>query len=86
MRLPFRKTDQEKWDGEIGALRGSASGQRGAAVIKAVVGAHGSAMRSQHEAHRDDELADRMELCPNNPRNGGGGYDHGDGQWTGRRQ
>ncbi len=34
------------------------------------------------EAHR---MADRMKLCPNNPRNGGEGYDRGDGRWTDRR-
>lgn len=31
------------------------------------------------------QMADRMEQCPNNPRNGGDGYDKGDGTWTDRR-
>lgn len=31
------------------------------------------------------KIADRMEACPNNPRNGGDGYDQGDGTWVDRR-
>lgn len=34
------------------------------------------------EAH---EVANRMHQCPNNPRNGGDGCNHGDGKWTDRR-
>lgn len=34
------------------------------------------------EAH---EIANRMQQCPNNPRNGGDGDDRGNGQWTDRR-
>jgi hypothetical protein len=32
-----------------------------------------------------EEIADRMEVCPNNPRNGGDGFDTGDGTWRDRR-
>lgn len=31
------------------------------------------------------QIADRMEQCPNNPRNGGDGYDKDDGEWVDRR-
>lgn len=31
------------------------------------------------------DIAFRMEACPNNPRNGGDGFDMGDGTWRDRR-
>ena len=33
-----------------------------------------------------ESIAERMKTCPNNPRNGGDGFDNGKNFWTDRRQ
>lgn len=80
-------TQQDKWDDQIRLNRAHVADRRRwlplARWIDSVLHS-GLERRIIRDTACPLAIADRMESCPNNPRNGGDGHDHGQG-WTDRR-
>jgi hypothetical protein len=80
-----RKTGQQRWQAQAEMDEGHLENLKSTARIATRLGLTSIATRKQEEIRRDQWMADRRASCPNNPANGGDGFDTGDGNWTERR-
>jgi hypothetical protein len=71
-------TAQEKWDDQIRLNREGVYASRRWIPLLRRLGLNRWADRIYRDTRATLAIADRMEACPNNPRNGGDGYDHRD--------
>lgn len=67
-------TAQEKWDDQIRLNREGVNARRRWIPLLRRLGLHWWARRIHRDTRATLAIADRMEACPNNPRNGGDGY------------
>lgn len=78
-------TPQEKWDDQIRLNREGVHTSRRWIPLFRRFGLNRWADRIYRDTRATLAIADRMEACPNNPRNGGDGFNHGFGEWGDRR-
>lgn len=71
-------TAQEKWDDQIRLNREGVAASRRRIPLLRRLGLHRWARRIHNDTRATLAIAERMEQCPNNPRNGGDGHDHRD--------
>ncbi len=80
-----RMTAQERWDDQNDMNRAYADSQDRIARVAERFGLKRVAAKARNEIRVREFMTERQERSPNNPRNGGDGFNRGDGKWTDRR-
>ena len=79
------RTGEERWDADRWCNADALKRHQRTLRWATRLGFTELADRAEAEITEGQFMADRAERCPNNPRNGGRGYDEGDGTWVDRR-
>lgn len=80
-----RMTPQERWDDQNDLNEDYCVSQARIARIAECLGWTRVAEKARQEVLIKRWMIERAARCPNNPANGGDGFDRGDGSWRDRR-